>query len=844
MLRCILIRIYLLLLALVIILGCAPDKAKDHDTVIVPGMIEVTSAGKSFLQGANDSDASIRDLEKPAMQSSFTYNYWIDKTEVTQKEFADLMHRQPVMDTSNSGKGDIYPVYNVNWYDAVLFCNEKSKKYGLDTVYSYYSKDTIASGEVSSLTGIAIHYEKDGIRLPNEAEWEYAARTGTSTVPFPGLADTVQAAQYAWYATNSSGKTHPVAQLKVNAFGLYDMAGNVYEWTNDWKGSYVTSGITNSIGAPAHDAYYERVIKGGSFKHAFEYLRPSHRSATYQVSLTTACDFIGFRCVRGVISNPSYCFSDTSVISNPAYATISSLSSIVGTSNAKIVFVNVTGSVRRLCLIDYSKGQSSVYEFSDMNNVYVPTISPDGRFVAFCNKGEMLGGKAKVYVRSLENLTDSAWALGADSAFVPRWWTDELSSDTCIIYTNSAIDNSTSDWNNTKTYKQRMQNGKPVGASDFVRDMRGLPINGSYHDGYTSNRQYVVTGYTKLIMYDVLTSGRVHQLFTDSTNGKGSAGLSGSTQVCNVSISQNRDHPERCMFLDFGSNGQTSTLTNTAYGVHEYIFISEFTGKTIAWYKCPAFENCWDYPEWSNAGNFAVASARNAADDAHAVYILNLTTGTPVKLVEGTELIHPYLWVRPTPNTTTTSLNLDSLGNYSSSPIVTGNLYSLGYKLRMFWKLHNELNVAFIGNSQVLDGIDCHQIRGLTSFNMGYTASGLTSCSSLIRNYIVPHAPKIKVVCMSASIGWMVKSDGEGDNAWATSIVPSVGYQYDLHHNFWKDSLPAGFDSYILEAPYMFPSDEDTLGMAVNTSCSGWGTSNYSGDITWTINTNTYVNNF
>jgi hypothetical protein len=90
----------------------------------------------------------------------------------------------------------------------------------------------------------------------------------------------------------------------------------------------------------------------------------------------------------------------------------------------------------------------------------------------------------------------------------------------------------------------------------------------------------------------------------------------------------------------------------------------------------------------------------------------------------------------------------------------------------------------------------------------------------------------------------MVKPDGEGDNAWATSIVPSAGYQYDKNHNFWKDSLPAGLDSYILEAPYMFPSDEDTMGMAVNTSCSGWGTSYFSGDITWTTNTTTYINNF
>ena len=79
-----------------------------------------------------------------------------------------------------------------------------------------------------------------------------------------------------------------------NSLGLYDMAGNVFEWTNDWKCLYDGKNITNSLGALQPGNEYEKVIKGGSYNYSLMYLRPSHRSATYPTELSTSCEYVGF----------------------------------------------------------------------------------------------------------------------------------------------------------------------------------------------------------------------------------------------------------------------------------------------------------------------------------------------------------------------------------------------------------------------------------------------------------------------------------------------------------------------------------------------------------------------
>jgi len=99
------------------------------------------------------------------------------------------------------------------------------------------------------------------------------------------------------------------------------------------------------------------------------------------------------------------------------------------------------------------------------------------------------------------------------------------------------------------------------------------------------------------------------------------------------------------LFLDFGYP-RMSTITGTSYGVHQYLFITTVHDSIAGFLRCPAGEWSWDFPEWSNQPGFAVACARNGADQAHAIYAVDLRSGRVLRLFTGQVLEHPYLWLR------------------------------------------------------------------------------------------------------------------------------------------------------------------------------------------------------
>jgi formylglycine-generating enzyme required for sulfatase activity len=224
--------------------------------------------------------------------------FYIDNTDVTQGEFQLLMGVNP----SYFGGDSLLPVISVTWFDAVLYCNARSRNSGLDTVYSFTALSGVSGNGCDTLANLAIDYSKKGYRLPTEAEWEYACRAGSSTRYYWGDAMDLD---YCWDTTNSGGRPHRVGQKTPNGFGLYDMSGNVWQWCNDWFGAYGTADQTDPVGAATGT---NRLLRGGSW-----YAHDYSLCAAYRVSNVPGKKFfdVGFRCVLAQSMPPP-------VLSSPA----------------------------------------------------------------------------------------------------------------------------------------------------------------------------------------------------------------------------------------------------------------------------------------------------------------------------------------------------------------------------------------------------------------------------------------------------------------------------------------------------------------------------------------------
>jgi formylglycine-generating enzyme required for sulfatase activity len=259
----------------------------------------VAILGGTFAMGSSSTE-HCRLSNETQHSVTLTYLFEIGATEVTQGEYAAFTGHSP---SSFASCGSKCPVDSVTWSHAVAFCNLLSKKKGISTCYTCSSK----TGQYEYPYDCKVATEFDttknpitkckGYRLPVEAEWELAYRAGTTT-SFPGgdpkscTQDTIADA-VAWTSKNSGGTPHPVAGKSPNAWGLYDMAGNLWEWTSDWYVADLGSAaVLNPVGAASGT---ERVIRGGSFSAGAASSRAASRN---QVAPGQGLPILGFRCAR------------------------------------------------------------------------------------------------------------------------------------------------------------------------------------------------------------------------------------------------------------------------------------------------------------------------------------------------------------------------------------------------------------------------------------------------------------------------------------------------------------------------------------------------------------------
>jgi formylglycine-generating enzyme required for sulfatase activity len=211
--------------------------------------LKLIPAGE-FLMGSPDSDSEAVADEKPQHRVTITKPFYLGVYEVTQAEYQRVMGTNPsAYSTAKVGQDTSqHPVDQVSWEDTVEFCRQLSEL-----------PDEKAAGRL--------------YRLPTAAEWEYACRAGSATKYSFGDSES-QLGDYAWYDdSNSESSAHPVGQKKPNAFGLYDMHGNVWEWCQDWYAPY--AGEASDPQGPASGS--RRVYRGGCWFSTARNCRSAYR---------------------------------------------------------------------------------------------------------------------------------------------------------------------------------------------------------------------------------------------------------------------------------------------------------------------------------------------------------------------------------------------------------------------------------------------------------------------------------------------------------------------------------------------------------------------------------------
>ncbi|MCX6878769.1 MAG: formylglycine-generating enzyme family protein [Verrucomicrobia bacterium] len=280
-----------------------------------PDGFEQIPAG-SFLMGDSLGDGGTAELPVHTVQVS---TFYMAKYEVTKALWDEVLtwgvaNGYPDL-RMGGGKAATHPVQNISWYEMVKWCNARSQKEGLTPCYYTDAAQTaVFKTGTNKLDNTMVKWSANGYRLPTEAEWEKAARGGLSGRRFPwgdkinhtyadyynGSYNYESPKSQGYHPTYNDGVapyTAPVGNFAANGYGLYDMAGNVWEWCWDWhSSSYYTSSPGSDPRGAATGSY--RVLRGGGWDHFAYYCRVAAR---YDYPAGSGSDLMGFRLVRSSV---------------------------------------------------------------------------------------------------------------------------------------------------------------------------------------------------------------------------------------------------------------------------------------------------------------------------------------------------------------------------------------------------------------------------------------------------------------------------------------------------------------------------------------------------------------
>ena len=298
MIRCRIVRHRWLAFVLLLLMphaGCSKPRATTP--AVPPAGLPADSSmvlihAGTFTMGSPTTEPG-RGADETRHQVTLTQPFYLNDHTVTQQEWYSVMGWN-----FSTFRGATRPVDSMTWYDCISYCNRLSDAYGLTEAYTVtgavYADSNITSATVTWNRGAS------GYRLPTEAEWEYACRAGTSTafndgpITSPGCSPVDSCLNLAgWYCGNAGGTTEPVENKRRNAWGLYDMHGNLWQWCWDrWDGSdYANGAVTDPTGPVSGSG---QVIRGGGWDDNASVCRSASRG---QGNPTGGVD-IGFRVAR------------------------------------------------------------------------------------------------------------------------------------------------------------------------------------------------------------------------------------------------------------------------------------------------------------------------------------------------------------------------------------------------------------------------------------------------------------------------------------------------------------------------------------------------------------------